>query len=79
MKIIDNAIENGYSVAWDGDVSEKNFNKKKGYAIVPIKEESEEADKDDEDKDEQPIQEKVITQEIKAGNIRYTTRQPTII
>jgi len=63
--IIDNAIANGYSVAWDGDVSEKEFDKKNGYAIVPIKEVSEEADKDEEDKDEQPIQEKVITQEMR--------------
>ena len=67
MEIINNAIENGYSVAWDGDVSEKDFNRKKGYAIVPVKEENndEEKDEDDKDKDEQPVQEKVITQEMR--------------
>jgi len=32
MKIIDNALQNGYSVCWDGDVSEKNFNHRKGRA-----------------------------------------------
>ena len=67
MEIINNAIENGYSVAWDGDVSEKDFNRKKGYAIVPVKEENndEEKDEDDKDKDKQPVQEKVITQEMR--------------
>ncbi len=36
MQIIDNALENGYSVAWASDVSEKGFNTKKvGVAIVP--------------------------------------------
>ncbi len=33
--IIDNAIMNGYSVCWDGDVSEKGFAYKKGVAILP--------------------------------------------
>jgi bleomycin hydrolase len=66
IKIIDNAVMNGYSVAWDGDVSEKEFEKKKNYAIVPEKEESTEADKkDDEEKDPEPIKEKVITQELR--------------
>lgn len=36
MQIIDNALGNGYSVAWAADVSEKGFNSKKvGVAIVP--------------------------------------------
>lgn len=33
--IVDNAIENGYSVAWAADVSEKGFNWKEGFAIIP--------------------------------------------
>lgn len=32
---IDNAIEKGYTVAWDGDVSEKGFNSGRGIAILP--------------------------------------------
>ncbi|HMO12977.1 MAG TPA: C1 family peptidase [Pirellulaceae bacterium] len=32
---IDNAIENGYSVAWDGDVSERGFSANNGVAILP--------------------------------------------
>ena len=35
-KIIDNSIENGYTVAWAADVSEKGFNtSKKGVAVIP--------------------------------------------
>ncbi|MEM8906327.1 MAG: C1 family peptidase, partial [Bacteroidota bacterium] len=33
--IVDHALGNGYSVAWDGDVSEKGFSSKKGMALVP--------------------------------------------
>jgi len=32
MLVIDNALQNGYSVCWDGDVSEKGFNHKAGTA-----------------------------------------------
>jgi len=35
MKIIDNALQNGYSVCWDGDVSEKGFSHSNGVAINP--------------------------------------------
>lgn len=31
-KVIDNALENGYSMAWDGDASEPNFKFEKGIA-----------------------------------------------
>lgn len=35
MSIMENALMNGYSVCWDGDVSEKGFAYKKGVAIIP--------------------------------------------
>ncbi|MEE9132420.1 MAG: C1 family peptidase [Gemmatimonadota bacterium] len=35
MAVIDHAIDNGYSVAWDGDVSERSFCHSKGVAIWP--------------------------------------------
>ncbi|MDP4281047.1 MAG: C1 family peptidase [Bacteroidota bacterium] len=35
MEVIQNAIMNGYSVAWGGDVSEKGFSWKNGVAVVP--------------------------------------------
>lgn len=34
-RIVDNAIENGYSVAWAADVSEGGFKWPKGYALIP--------------------------------------------
>jgi len=38
MQVINTSIDRGFSVAWDGDVSEKSFGKKKGVAILPVKE-----------------------------------------
>ena len=32
------AIKNGYTIAWDGDVSEKGFSAKEGIAVLPIDE-----------------------------------------
>ncbi len=61
IRIIDNAIERGYSVAWDGDVSEKTFYRKKGYAVIPIDDEI----KDEESDEPLPEKEKVITQEMR--------------
>lgn len=77
ISIIDNAINNGYTVAWAGDVSEKGFTWKKGIAVVPEKDIENMSDleraKWDElsqkEKDEllysldEPGKEKVITQE----------------
>jgi bleomycin hydrolase len=38
MEVIDYAINNGYSVAWGADVSEKGFSWKNGVAIIPNEE-----------------------------------------
>lgn len=35
VEVTENAINNGYSVAWAADVSERGFNWKKGYANLP--------------------------------------------
>jgi bleomycin hydrolase len=37
MEIIDNAIENGYTIGWGADVSDKGFSWKNGVAILPDK------------------------------------------
>ena len=37
MDVIDYALENGYSMCWDGDVSDKGFSHKNGIAILPEK------------------------------------------
>ena len=41
MSAIDNALDKGYTVAWDGDVSEKGFDAKKGIAVLPVDEKRE--------------------------------------
>ena len=41
MEVMTNALEKGYSVAWDGDVSEKGFSHGKGLAILPTSDKSE--------------------------------------
>lgn len=79
MEIVNHAIENGYSVGWGADVSEKGFSWKNGVAIVPD-EEAPELDNleqskweslDKKEKQEmlysfdKPIKEKVITQELR--------------
>ncbi|MBN2668755.1 MAG: aminopeptidase [Bacteroidales bacterium] len=79
ISIIDNALENGYTIAWGADVSEKGFSWNNGVAVVP--EESKENLKDNEqskwaemsERDraklfytfDEPIKEKVITQEMR--------------
>lgn len=36
MQVITYALGNGYSVCWDGDVSEKSFAYRKGVALLPL-------------------------------------------
>ncbi|XZF16450.1 aminopeptidase C [Chitinophagaceae bacterium MMS25-I14] len=63
--IVDNALKNGYTVAWAADVSEKYFSWKNGVAFVPEK------DWDDMEEDEQknlfkgPKPDRVITPEMR--------------
>ena len=89
MEVMDNAIMNGYTVAWAADVSEKGFSWKNGVAIVPSEDienlEGMERDKwadlsEEERKErmysfEEPVPEKEITQEMrqKAFNNWQTT------
>ena len=36
MAIIDNSVAKGWTVAWDGDVSEEGFKARQGIAILPV-------------------------------------------
>lgn len=64
--IVDNAIKNGYSVAWDGDVSEKEFDgNEKGYAIIPEKAWDDKTKKEQDEDIKAPVKEKVITPEMR--------------
>lgn len=44
LATIHNALEEGYTVAWGGDVSEKGFSHKNGLAILPVMDTKEMAD-----------------------------------
>ena len=35
MGVLDNALENGYTVCWDADVGEKSYDWKRGIALMP--------------------------------------------
>lgn len=56
--IVDNALDQGYTIAWDGDVSEKGFNAREGLAVVA---------KNEKRKDlfDEPGEEMTITQELR--------------
>ncbi len=79
MNTIDNALENGYTVNWGADVSNKGFGWKKGVAIIPAEEKPDLSGTEKEKwealtkKEKQkamyafdgPINEKVITPELR--------------
>lgn len=58
METINFAIENGFSVAWDGDVSEKGFSATRGIAVLPI-------NANRSDLFTRPGEEQVVTQEMR--------------
>ena len=78
-EIIDNSFDNGYTVVWGADVSEKGFSWKNGVAVVPDRNAAEMAGMEsskwskmsDSDKDkllykfDKPMPEKKITQEMR--------------
>lgn len=67
VAITKNAISKGYSVAWDGDVSEKGFAAGKGIAVMPV-------DEKREDLFTKPGEEVAATQEIRQQTYEnYTT------
>ncbi|MEI6174087.1 MAG: C1 family peptidase [Bacteroidota bacterium] len=79
IQVIDNSIEEGYTIVWGADVSEKGFSWKTGVAVVPDKNATEIAGMEsakwskmsDADKDkllykfDKPNPEKKITQEMR--------------
>jgi len=58
IETIDFAIENGFSVAWDGDVSEKGFSATRGIAVLP-------SNSSRRDLFTRPGEEQVVTQEMR--------------
>jgi bleomycin hydrolase len=79
LETINNALNNGYSVLWGADVSEKGFAYRKGVAVVPVTkiEEMNDSDKtrwigiSDKEREskimnlDKPVAERTITQEMR--------------
>ncbi len=65
MSVLDHAIQNGYSAAWDGDISENSFSQKKGLAILPVKEWEDRTKEEQDAICEVPEPEKEVTQELR--------------
>ncbi len=83
MEVMYNAVENGYTIAWGADVSEKGFTRN-GLATVPDFENKVTAGSDQErwvgkseagKEEAAPAQEKVITQEMR--QIAYDNKETT--
>lgn len=65
--IVDYALDQGYTIAWDGDVSEKGFSAREGIAVVA-------KDPKREDLFNKPAEEMTITQEYRQGEFEsYAT------
>jgi bleomycin hydrolase len=64
-EVIDNAVTNGYTVAWASDISDKGFSMKQGVAIVPVKNWNEMSEEEASKMFAGPHPQKVITQEIR--------------
>jgi bleomycin hydrolase len=67
-QVVDYALKEGYSVVWDGDVSERNFSSRdKGYAILPKEEMKKEIT--------EPVEEKQVNQ--KSRQIAFDSYRTT--
>jgi len=59
MEIMNNALKEGYTFVWDGDMSDREFNRKEGIAVVD--------DEEDEEKTflKQPVDEKTVDSDFR--------------
>jgi bleomycin hydrolase len=67
---VDQALAAGYSVVWDGDVSEKDFSTREtGYALVPEKDWEDKTTAEREKKPAAPLKEKEVTQAMRSQSL----------
>ncbi|WP_421920947.1 C1 family peptidase [Marinifilum sp.] len=70
MELVNYALENGYSICWDGDVSETGFSHKNGYAVLPTMKETEMSNseiakwEDEVENKKQKVQKNIKEQEV---------------
>jgi bleomycin hydrolase len=65
MAVIDHALASGYSVAWDGDVSEKGFSHRNGVAILPATPWGQMSKAEADSAFKHPVKELQVTQEMR--------------
>jgi bleomycin hydrolase len=65
MGTIDHAIDNGYTVAWASDVSEKGFDYRKGLAVLPAKDWEDMRKTEMDSVFQYPVPQKTVTQEMR--------------
>lgn len=65
IQVIDQALENGYTLAWDADVSEKTWNRKSGVALIPATDYSDMSSEEKAKVGVELMDEKEITQEYR--------------
>lgn len=73
-EVLDNALKNGFSVAWGSDMSDKGFSRNHGLAIVPEKDWEEMTEEELNNVFKTPCKQKNITQELRQeGFDNFTT------
>ena len=68
MDVINYALANGYTIAWDGDVSERAFSHSNGLALVPEKTWEERSEEERRELFRSPQPEKSVTQESRQAS-----------
>ena len=67
LQITYDALKKGYTISWDGDVSEKTFKARKGIAVLPLEASPDEAM-------EAPVKEKTVTADTRQASFySYST------
>ncbi len=64
-QLADNALKNGFSIEWDGDVSDRGFSPRNGLAVVPEIDWAELGKEDQKNLFKAPIEEKEVTQSLR--------------
>jgi bleomycin hydrolase len=65
ISVTDHALRNGFSIEWDGDVSEAGFAARQGLAIYPEKEWSEMSEEEKKEAFRQPVPQKEVSPELR--------------
>lgn len=73
--VVEKALSGGYSVVWDGDVSEKDFSTREtGWALVPEKDWEDRTMAEREKKPAAPVKERQVDQGMRTATLRdFTT------